>query len=115
MDETATPNSSASIRIAYAQSLGRLPGPNGRRFASVLSDENVEVEIYAPRGVDLQRPHQRDELYVVMTGTGLFRCGSEMERFGPGDLLLAPAGVVHRFEEFTDDLVVWVVFYGPTR
>jgi hypothetical protein len=24
-----------------------------------------------------------------------------------------PAGVVHRFEEFTEDLVVWVVFYGP--
>ncbi len=24
-----------------------------------------------------------------------------------------PAGVVHRFEEFTDDLAVWVVFYGP--
>jgi hypothetical protein len=20
---------------------------------------------------------------------------------------------VHRFEEFSDDLVVWVVFYGP--
>ena len=34
-------------------------------------------------------------------------------RFGPGDLLFVPAGVVHRFEEFTDDLAVWVVFYGP--
>ena len=33
--------------------------------------------------------------------------------FGPGDCLFAAAGVVHRFVEFTDDLVVWVVFYGP--
>ena len=57
----------------------------------------------------------RDEFYVVMTGTGLFRCGEETEQFGPGDLLLAPGGVVHRFEEFTDDLVVWVVFYGPEK
>jgi hypothetical protein len=24
-----------------------------------------------------------------------------------------PAGVVHRFEDFSDDLAVWVVFYGP--
>ena len=24
-----------------------------------------------------------------------------------------PAGVTHRFEEFTDDLAVWVFFYGP--
>lgn len=31
----------------------------------------------------------------------------------PGDFLFVPAGVEHRFEEFTDDLAVWVVFYGP--
>jgi mannose-6-phosphate isomerase-like protein (cupin superfamily) len=115
MNEGSRTEGSAPIRIGYAQSLARLPGPNGRRFASVLADANVEVEIYAPRGVDLQRPHRRDELYLVMTGTGLFRCGPETERFGPGDLLLAPAGVVHRFEDFTDDLVVWVVFYGPEK
>jgi hypothetical protein len=24
-----------------------------------------------------------------------------------------PAGVVHRFESFSNDLVVWVLFYGP--
>ncbi|MDQ3378133.1 MAG: cupin domain-containing protein, partial [Actinomycetota bacterium] len=31
----------------------------------------------------------------------------------PGDALFVPAGVEHRFENFTDDLVAWVVFYGP--
>jgi hypothetical protein len=24
-----------------------------------------------------------------------------------------PAGTVHRFEDFSDDLTVWVIFYGP--
>jgi hypothetical protein len=24
-----------------------------------------------------------------------------------------PAGMTHRFESFTDDLTVWVIFYGP--
>ena len=33
--------------------------------------------------------------------------------FGCGDVLFVPAGVVHRFEDFSDELVVWVVFYGP--
>ncbi len=33
--------------------------------------------------------------------------------FGPGDILHVPAGVEHRFEEFTDDFATWVVFYGP--
>ena len=23
------------------------------------------------------------------------------------------AGITHRFEDFSDDLVVWVLFYGP--
>jgi hypothetical protein len=27
-------------------------------------------------------------------------------------VLFVPASVEHRFEDFTDDLVVWVVFYG---
>ena len=34
-------------------------------------------------------------------------------RFAPGDVLFVPAGVPHRFEDFSDDLVVWVMFYGP--
>jgi mannose-6-phosphate isomerase-like protein (cupin superfamily) len=33
--------------------------------------------------------------------------------FGPGDVLFAPAGREHRFEGFSDDLVLWVVFWGP--
>ena len=48
-----------------------------------------------------------------MQGTGTFVNGARREPFGPGDLLFVPAGVIHRFEEFSDDLVVWVVFYGP--
>jgi hypothetical protein len=33
--------------------------------------------------------------------------------FGPSDFLFAAAGISHQFENFTDDLVVWVIFYGP--
>jgi mannose-6-phosphate isomerase-like protein (cupin superfamily) len=41
--------------------------------------------------------------------------GSETARnaFRTGDLLFVPAGVIHRFEEFTDDFCTWVMFYGP--
>ena len=71
------------------------------------------MEIYAPRGRDDQTPHTRDEVYIVISGSGWFVNGPARERFGPGDFLFVPAGVDHRFEEFTDDLAVWVVFYGP--
>ena len=60
-----------------------------------------------------ERPHTRDELYVVVSGNGEFVNGPGRHPFGPGDVLFVAAGVEHRFEDFTDDLVVWVVFYGP--
>ena len=99
-------------RVTVAEGLARLPGPKGERFATLFRHGTLEVELYAPRGTDPQSPHTRDEAYVVVQGEGYFRSEETRERFGPGDFLFAPAGVVHRFEEFSDDLVVWVIFYG---
>ena len=96
-----------------AEALERLPGPCGERFVKVLEHGSMEVEVYAPRGQDSQEPHTRDELYFVVRGTGEFVNGPDRHPFGPGDALFVPAGVEHRFESFTDDLAVWVVFYGP--
>lgn len=102
-----------SFHFAVQQGLDRLPGPRGERYTPLFRHGTLEVELYAPRGTDPQSPHDRDEVYVVVRGAGWFVNGATRERFGPGDLLFVPAGVVHRFEEFTDDLVVWVMFYGP--
>jgi mannose-6-phosphate isomerase-like protein (cupin superfamily) len=93
--------------------LGRLPGSQGERFVELFRRGTLTVELYAPRQVDPQSPHTRDEVYAVVQGSGYFRNGVERHRFGPGDVLFVPAQVEHRFEEFTDDLVVWVFFYGP--
>ena len=82
-------------------------------FVPLLRHGTLLVEAYAPEEVDLQTPHEQDELYVVVRGEGWFVNGDQRHRFGPGDVLFVPAGVVHRFEEFTEDFLVWVVFYGP--
>jgi mannose-6-phosphate isomerase-like protein (cupin superfamily) len=50
---------------------------------------------------------------VLPAPEGSFVNGPDRHHFGPGDLLFVPAGVEHRFEDFTDDLAVWVIFYGP--
>ena len=91
----------------------RLPGPDGERFATVFRHGNLLVEIYAPRGTDPQQPHTRDEIYFVATGSGEYVCGESRQAFAPTDILFAAAGVTHRFENFSDDLVLWVLFYGP--
>jgi|SRR5688572_3865519 len=100
-------------RLTVAGALAKLPATGGLRFAKLFQHGTLEVEIYAPRGTDPQQPHLHDEAYVVVEGSGTFLCGKTREPFGPGDFLFVPAGVEHRFEKFTDDLVVWVIFYGP--
>lgn len=100
-------------KVSLAEALSRLPGPQGERFSTVFEHGSLAVEIFAPRGVDTQQPHTRDEVYIVMRGSGEFLNGSAREKIGPGDFLFVPAGVVHRFENFTDDLILWVIFYGP--
>jgi mannose-6-phosphate isomerase-like protein (cupin superfamily) len=113
---TATESSGrpgANRRVTVGDALSRLPGPNGERFSEVLKHGTLVVEIYAPRGHDPQTPHTRDEVYMIVQGTGQFLNGADRHPFGPGDVLFVPAGVEHRFEDFTDDFVTWVMFYGP--
>ena len=107
--KSPTPCLKATIKEAFQL----LPGPNGERFAAVFQHGTLEVEIYAPRGNDPQNPHTRDELYFVAAGSGEFVCGDKRQSFGPTDVLFAATGVTHRFENFSDDLCVWVIFYGP--
>jgi mannose-6-phosphate isomerase-like protein (cupin superfamily) len=90
-----------------------LPGPDAQRFATVFQHGSLQVEIYSPDGFDPQMPHTRDEVYFVAAGSGDYVCGDTRQTFGPTDLLFAAAGVEHRFENFSDDLTLWVLFYGP--
>ena len=100
-------------RYSPAKAARNLPGADGRRSMLVFAHGSLEAKVYAPRGDDPQTPHARDEIYVVVEGRGDFVYGADRAPFAPGDFLFAPAGVEHRFENFSDDLMVWVFFYGP--
>jgi mannose-6-phosphate isomerase-like protein (cupin superfamily) len=100
-------------RLTVSDALARLPGPAGERYVELFRHGTLAIELYAPRGHDPQTPHTRDEVYVVAQGRGMFRNGRDRHPFASGDVLFVPAREEHRFEEFTDDLIVWVVFYGP--
>jgi mannose-6-phosphate isomerase-like protein (cupin superfamily) len=91
----------------------RLPESQRERSIALFQHGTLTVKLYAPRGNDPQKPHSRDEVYVVIRGAGDFVCAGERRKFGPHDFLFVPAGVEHRFENFSNDLAVWVFFYGP--
>lgn len=103
----------ATKRLTVGEGLALLPGAAGERFVRLFEHGTLVVEVYAPRGHDPQQPHARDEVYVVASGEGEFVMGDERTRFGAGDFLFVAAGVPHRFENFSEDLAVWVMFYGP--
>lgn len=100
------------MKIDPKEALEKLKGQDNP-FLTLFEHGTLTVEIYKPEKVDLQQPHSRDEVYVVVSGTGEFMNDGERTTFAPGDFLFVPAGVEHRFENFTDDFSTWVIFYGP--
>jgi mannose-6-phosphate isomerase-like protein (cupin superfamily) len=84
-------------------------------FVTLMQEDTTRVLLFGPRGEDTQTPHTQDEVYVVVSGHGQFRRGDEVVEFTAGDVLFVPAKVVHRFENFSDDLSTWVIFFGPRK
>jgi mannose-6-phosphate isomerase-like protein (cupin superfamily) len=84
-----------------------------KQFIELFRHGSLAVEFYKPEGVDRQSPHTRDEVYVVVSGSGTFLCNGVRRPFESGEVLFAAAGVEHRFEDFTADFATWVFFYGP--
>jgi mannose-6-phosphate isomerase-like protein (cupin superfamily) len=95
-----------------AEAAAATPLAEGRHSAEILRHGSLEVRWYAPRGMDPQTPHDRDEIYMVARGRGMFVRGAERVAFGPNDLLFVPAGMEHRFADFSEDFATWVVFWG---
>lgn len=110
---TTPPRRADAAHLTVSEALSKVPGPSGERFAEVFQHGTLSVEMYAPRGHDPQQPHTRDEVYIVAQGSGTFWDGETRRPCGPGDFLFVSAGRPHRFEEFTPDFAVWVLFYGP--
>lgn len=113
---------------ATVEDARRTPNDPGHPSARMLSHGSMEVRWFAPQPHDPQMPHDRDEVYVIVAGTGTFvrandadpftesalpLRGEQRVAFQPGDVLFVPAGAVHRFESFTPGFAAWAVFYGP--
>jgi len=82
-------------------------------YTVLLEHGSMQLGCYKPQRIDRQNPHDRDEIYVIQSGRGFFFQNGARQPFEPGEALFVPAGVVHRFEDFSDDFSAWVIFYGP--
>lgn len=100
-------------RITLSRAIEALTGSNDPEYAALLEHGTLQIGYYKPARLDKQEPHTQDEVYVVASGTGYFVNGEARVPFEPGEVLFVPAGVVHRFEDFSEDFATWVIFYGP--
>lgn len=96
-----------------------LPGPatavypQGSPSVEVFRHGSLKLRYFVPQNQDKQQPHTQDEVYVVVSGQARFIRNADAWPVGPGDCLFVAAGDVHRFEGFSPDFKLWVMFYGP--
>jgi len=88
----------------------RLAAGNGG-YEVVHSSPSVELGVYvlvAPEP-DRQQPHEDDEIYVVLEGTGVLEVEGEQVELREGHAVFVPAGAEHRFVGY-ERLSVLVIF-----
>jgi len=112
--KSAPPQGRTGFQIPLAAARA-LPLPPGRASSEAFVDGDIEVRFAAPSTLGMQVPHDRDEFYVVATGTGRYRIEDSEVPIGPGDLLFAAAHAEHGFVARSDDFSEWIVFYGPMK
>ena len=82
-------------------------------YEIVHESDGLELGVYvlvAPEP-DRQQPHDRDEVYVVLSGRGALRIADDTVSLKEGDAAFVPAGVDHQFTGY-EGLSVLVVFAG---
>ncbi|WP_210402926.1 cupin domain-containing protein [Thalassospira sp. MCCC 1A01428] len=111
--KTPQQNPPEKWRANLMDTMQALRGRSDPRFEILLAHGSMSVEVYAPDKIDHQTPHRQDELYIIQSGSGMFYRDGSYSACAAGDVLFVPAGMAHRFEDFSDDFVTWVIFWGP--
>ena len=103
---------SHKMKLSPEEGLKKL-ADSGRLFTELFHHGSLSVEVYRPIDQDLQTPHDRDEIYIIISGYGDFISDGQQYSFGEGDFFFVQAGVEHHFENFSEDFSTWVIFFGP--
>jgi mannose-6-phosphate isomerase-like protein (cupin superfamily) len=83
-------------------------------YEVVHRSPGLELGVYvlvAPEP-DRQQPHEDDEVYVVLEGSGVLEVEGEQVELSEGHAVFVPAGADHRFVGY-ERLSVLVIFERP--
>lgn len=83
----------------------------GGGYGIVHESPGLELGVYvlvAPEP-DRQQPHEDDEVYIVLEGSGVLDVAGERVELREGHAVFVPAGAEHRFSAY-EHLIVLVIF-----
>ena len=99
--------------IGVTETAERLRAAGGG-YEVVHRSAGLELGVYvlvAPEA-DRQQPHDFDEVYVVLEGSGVLEVEDERTPLREGEAIFVPAGANHRFSAY-EQLALLVIFNGP--
>lgn len=99
-------------KIALDEAVAQLQNEKTLPFVELMKHGTMSVEYFAPIIKDTQQPHRQDEIYIIASGSSRFFINGNYCNCKAGDLLFVPAGLEHRFEDFSADFATWVIYYG---
>jgi gentisate 1,2-dioxygenase len=103
--------SSPPLKIDFIASASKLAA-SGDASVALFQHGDANLLLFVPTDQDNEKTHQRDEIYLIQAGHGIFKRSAETVRFDAGDVLFVPAGVPHRFASFSAEFKAWVLFFG---
>jgi mannose-6-phosphate isomerase-like protein (cupin superfamily) len=87
-------------------------GDGGYEPVHVSSGLEIGVYVLVAPEPDRQQPHEQDEVYVVLEGSGVLEIEGASHPLVEGQAIFVPAGADHRFTAY-ELLTVLVIFNGP--
>jgi mannose-6-phosphate isomerase-like protein (cupin superfamily) len=87
-----------------------------RPYHEFLRRETMSLGLYVlpAGGVDPQQPHNKDEVYYIISGQGQIDVGDETQPVQPGSIVFVAAHVPHKFHSITEELKI-LVFFAPAE
>ena len=95
----------------WADLMTQLEG-SGRTYLPFLNEPTLRTGVYTlpAGGTDTQQPHDKDEVYYVVSGRAAITIGDEMFEVKPGSVIFVAAHMTHRFHDIIQDLQLLVFF-----
>jgi mannose-6-phosphate isomerase-like protein (cupin superfamily) len=104
------------VRFLHLDDVDNARSSDGVAYREFLRVPSMSAGVYAlaAGAVDMQSPHQQDELYYVVNGRARMQAGTLDQEVGAGSVIFVAASVPHRFYDIREALMI-VVFFAPAE